>query len=187
MPRVWLMIANENRKSADWQDKLADMSRENIMRREAKEIRIRLPSCVNHIWAGFNSLDQKYVAELSDDRKTRQVNMPLRGFADYSEIAVPLHQETALRVRLGVEGEIFPVIHIPADVVKPPTESDSFDFPEPLVKTSMGKFRRGKGFSAGELRSVERDRGIINRRHIRFDKRRKSVHRQNVETLTASR
>lgn len=58
--------------------------------------------------------------------------------------------------------------------------------PEPLVyKPGTGslKTRRGRGFSIGELKEAGIDLNLAKKLGIYVDKRRKSVHRENVEAL----
>lgn len=53
----------------------------------------------------------------------------------------------------------------------------------PMVKTSLRKKRRGKGFSRQEVIAVGIDRSNIHRLNISFDKRRKSSHYWNIKIL----
>jgi len=54
-----------------------------------------------------------------------------------------------------------------------------------VVKKRGGETRRGKGFSKGELREVGIDFQTALRLRIPIDKRRKTKHEENVETLTS--
>lgn len=54
---------------------------------------------------------------------------------------------------------------------------------EALVFKRGGRTREGRGFSKGELRRVELDFGAALRMGLRVDKRRRSVHEENVRLL----
>jgi len=88
------------------------------------------------------------------------------------------------------------VIHLPGITKgksrgKPPKQPVSFkplrkkDIKNvrPNVRGGRGRIRKGKGFSRQDVIKAGIDMNIIRRLHIPFDKRRKTAHSENIETL----
>ena len=195
LPRVWWMLTTKGQDNAVWEDKPMRIERENFCQLKDKELRIRLPLCVKKIKVGFNNFSQTLPAKLDDSRETQQVNLRLEDFKDYQEMEEPLREATALRIQLDIDDAVFPVILFPADILD---NSEPATILRPDVKSTTG-FRRGKGFSEPELQAADISYATIKHRSsgqilfrsnrssvkIQYDKRRKSKHPKNIETLIA--
>ena len=175
LPRIWWRIECDDGDTGEWRDTPLVMTRDEF-RQHANTgavIRLRLPPYIRRIHAGFGD---------GLDRSIPVVDgLSLEDFVDYAEIDSPLTEDSSLRVRLG--GEIVLIlIRVTADL--PPTQPD---VPQKNfcahVKCASGGWRRGKGFSLSELRDAGFTHSDAVCLRIPIDKRRRSIHQTNIETL----
>ena len=175
LPRIWWRIEREDGDTGEWGDTPLVLTRDEF-RQHANTgavIRLRLPPYIRRIHAGFGD---------DLDRSIPVVDgLSLEDFVDYTEIDSPLTEDSSLRVQLG-EKIVLILIRVTADL--PPTQPD---VPQKNfcahVKCASGGWRRGKGFSLSELRYAGFTHSDAVCLRIPIDRRRRSIHQTNVETL----
>ncbi len=175
LPRIWWRIERDDGDTNDWHDTPTVMTRDEF-RQHANAgavMRLHLPPYIRRIHAGFgDDLDRSIPVENG---------LALEDFVDYAEIDNFLTEDASFRVQC--DGEIvLTLIRVTADL--PPTQPDA---PQKnfcaRVKCASGGWRRGKGFSRGELRDAGFSYIDAVCLRIPIDKRRHSIHYTNIETL----
>ena len=175
LPRIWWRIKRDDGYTGNWRDTPLVMTRDEF-RQHANAgavMRLRLPPHIQRIHAGFGE---------DLDRSIPVVDgLSLKDFVDYAEIDSPLTEDALLRVQRDRE-IVLTLIRVTADF--PPTGIDSLQKNHcARVKCASGGWRRGKGFSRGELRDVGFNHSDAVSLRIPIDKRRRSMHYTNIETL----
>ena len=192
LPRVWWRLEQDEGSSDGWSDTPLVVTRDEF-RARAKAgdmMQLRLPLRIRKVSSGFgDDLDRTF--RVAD-------GLPLEVFVDYEEIDNPLKEDASLRVKCD-ENTVLTIIRVTADPPPPPTEPPSPPHPlgkelyarvkhverEPYARLKRARvvWQRGKGFSCGELRSAGLTVNDAVRLHIPIDKRRRSAHRTNIDTL----
>ena len=187
LPRVWWKIDARQERNEKWRDTPVDMSRETFrnLARAGELFRLHLPKYISGIRVGFDAeLDREYYLVKRDCGFEAEI--PLRDFADYSQIKQRLSSETQLSVQCGEE--TLPLVRIaanpaPAAVISNLSAHLSKKRLAPRVKRPRGGSRAGKGFSSGELREAGLGRATAVHFHMPFDHRRRSTHAANINIL----
>ena len=114
-----------------------------------------------------------------------KAGLPLNDFVDDEEIDSPLQEDAVLQIQCG-EAQLA-LIRVTADPPPPPPDPP-FEpcLPEktPCARVNRaGGWRRGKGFSHRELLDAGLTAGDAARLGVPIDRRRRSKHRINVDTL----
>ncbi len=169
-----------------WRDKPAQMKREDFIAAKDFYLSVRTNSPIKHdIWAILESNGNKiqeskfvkrgvdYVFLLNqfyDTINKNKENLKLR-------IKVMKDKQTMGESDILYIPEVKVITKSPVLIIKKPIV-------RPIVKSSRG-FRTGKGFSRGELSKAGIEIKDVKRFNIPYDKRRKTVYRENVDTLKA--
>lgn len=172
LPRIWWRL--EPSDEGGWHDKPIKMTRENFRSQSLIDTKIMLiaPSHIKNIKAGFdNDLDRKIPIK---------EGVPFTAFVHYNQIAKPQNQPSHLQI--AWKETVITVLTIVADKVNVCSTSREPKL-RPSVKTASGKIRQGKGFSTGEITSVDNNITQCRVLGIYVDRRRKTVHPGNIERL----
>jgi len=201
--RVWWAIGEIVGAPDSWTDKQLTVSRDSFSASSNAALWLRLPRprWVSEVKAGFEHWrSRRYPVEV----ERRELAIPLREFADSAEFENRAETAT-FKVWLELDGrESFEGLAavLPGDGASrevttseemkgaqrlPDEESFVIDRgmqgqcpPSARVYSrGAGRWRRGRGFSKGEVRGAE----LLSLGGIPFDKRRKSRHQINVEML----
>lgn len=168
LPRIWWRL--EPSDKVEWRDKSLHYTREHF-RYQAQidtKIMFEAPSYIKKINVGFdNELDRTIPIK---------EGIPFTAFVNYHQIAEPQSQPSYLQI--GWEDTVITVLTILPDKPNKP-----LSILRPLVKSSNGKTRQGKGFSKGEIESVDMSTQEGRRLAIYIDHRRRTVHSINTELL----
>ena len=175
LPRIWWRIGRDDGDTDDWRDTPTVMTRDEFRQHANAGVvmRLRLPLHIRRIHAGFGD-DLARSIPIVD-------GLSLKDFVDYTEIDSPLTEDASLRVQCGGE-MVLTLIWVTADL--PPIQPDA---PQKnlcaRVKCASGGWRCGKGFSLSELRDAGFTHSDAVCLRIPIDKRRRSMHYTNIETL----
>jgi len=177
-------------KQADWIDKPLHLKREELVLGEDFYFSINTNSSTKYdILAVLEANNQK-LQESKLVRKGKIYNLLLNQFYDTIK---KNKNEIVLKIKILKErkviGENIPIMHFPKILVPKPVMQKvdkklekSTKNMRPVVKGGRD-MREGKGFSKKEILQAGMEIEEIRRLNIPYDKRRRSVHRQNVEIL----
>ena len=181
LPRIWWRIMETE---DEWRATPIVMSREKFWENTDDVVQISLPSNLDEIQVGFDCDLQRAYSTTADDKNEnkREVELPIRDFADYEEIENPSPKDTYLKIRYN--GKVLPIIRVPADSLPLVTKSLVND---PQVKKPGGDLRRGKGFSYGELRNANITVNEAKFLGLKIDLRRQTVHQVNIDKLVEAK
>ena len=183
LPRIWWRTEKFDKEIDEWRDTNLEMSRDEFRKNSNTRIVFRLPVTATKINVGFNSFSQydgarTYQVIFNEDRETKHAEFSMRDFCYHSNIANVSSEEVALRVQCG-RAE-FSIVCIPADKPKP----DSGPKPKPKPKPKpVRPLTKNKGYSRGELEGAGLSLTEVKHKGIIVDRRRRSIHSVNVDTL----
>ena len=195
IPRVWWKLGDE-----EWRDTPIKINREKFYDDFKEEkIEIYTPMHMRSIDVGINGLMKTKWGKICRNLRRCKIELDLYQIAD--EIS---DGSEHMKIEIQCGDKKFLLFDIPESITEPengddkpqpPTkpgkdanESENDDESQCLglyahVKTSY-KWRRGRGFSVGELDAFG-DFSVEIRCKIKVDKRRKTAHRVNIEVLKA--
>lgn len=174
LPRVWWKLEN-----GEWRGTPLEMKREKFFKKCAQDAKLKIKSpknsgAVHARWSGG-----------SDNQKCKDNQISFQKFRDYEQLDKPLAQKVFLEISFNDFKQSARVICLLADTPSPSPQPESKPKPEPepepVKKTRYGFVPRARGFSCGELREAGVCAKIAG---VRFDKRRRTCHPQNIRLLT---
>ncbi len=189
LPRIWWKITSG--KSDEWHDTPLVMTRQEFSKHAKLDtyIQIRLSQRLRHIGVGFNDeLERKY----SREGGKNGINIRLKDFIDYSQIDQRLDKDAVFNIKC--DEEILTIIKISSDpipdnvsdVTKSVTVSQLIKQtgkPTAIVRKVTGGWRRGRGFSIGEIKDAGLTAAEAIHSSISVDKRRRSTHSTNTKFI----
>ena len=200
LPRIWWRIEPGASKPDDWRAKPITLTREQFREYADADtvLRVRLPRRFKSVGVGFDDdLERKYHPKGREGDSCALLAVPLLDFGDYRQIDQKLQEDALLNVEC--DGTILPVIRIDRDRdLMPMIRSSASDPPIvtslprvardliALVRQPHGAWRRGKGFSYGEIHAAGTTVAHARCRTIPVDQRRRSIHIANVDTIRRS-
>ncbi len=181
LPRAWWRMELDEIADCKWRDKPLVMTRQEFREHafDGAVIRLRLPQRIKSARFGFDrQLDKELTLWGKNDGR-----ILLSEFEDYTQIREHLNEDAPFNMECN--GEKLTLIWIAADVTVTVGYSVSSDEkPCARVKTPGGGWRRGRGFSYGELGAAGGTVGGAICRSVPIDRRRQTIHLVNVETLS---
>lgn len=195
LPRIWWRL--EPSDEMYWHDKPITITREGFKSLELKDTKIilKVPSYIKYIKTGFNN-------DLDREIPIKE-GISFTAFVHYNQIAKAQSQPSHLQI--AWEDTVITVLTIVADQVLDDSKDGDKDAPEkedlnridkkgtpaiggisklrPSVKTANSKTRQGKGFSTGEITSVNSNIKECRTLGIYVDRRRRTVHPGNIKRL----
>ncbi len=170
LPRIWWRLSEFENEPGPWSDTSFVMTFDEFRQHATKgaEMQLRLPSCIRSVKAGFEGdLDQTFYVVHGI------IGIPLRAFLDYEAIDGHFVKDVFLKVRCD-GNTILKLIRVTSNL---PCRFVA------LVKRAGGGCRAGRGFSLCELQRVGLSSAAAARLNLRVDKRRRSAHQENIQTL----
>lgn len=168
LSRIWWRL--EPPDKVEWRDKSLHFTREKFRHQALVDAKIvfEAPLYIQKINVGFdNELDRTIPIK---------EGIPFTAFANYHQITEAQSQPSYLQI--GWEDTVITVLTILPD--KP---SKTVSVLRPTVKRPNGKTRQGRGFSIGEMESVDINDMKGRMLAIYVDHRRRTVHSTNIELL----
>lgn len=192
--RIWWAFGVIGVVPTDWVDKLITLSRKDFTAITEKALWMRLPRLrfVRKIDVGFDrTKSRSYQVEV----QKKEISIPLRDFCDTQELE-NRQEEFEMKIWVQSEGakpDETVVVKVPAEqtptikrkqrqVPKTIPEEKKDSLSQAIVKCRRGK-RKGKGFSKNELTEAEINIKYVKLLNIPYDRRRKTSHSWNVESL----
>ncbi|MCK4329522.1 hypothetical protein KAX02_06730 [candidate division WOR-3 bacterium] len=191
--RIWWAFGMMGVTPTNWVDKPITLFRKDFTAITGKALWVRLPRprFVRKINVGFDpTRSSSYQVEV----EKKEIAIPLRDFCDTKEIE-NRQEEARMMIWVQPEGakpDETLVVKVPADqpppikqkqqVQKIILKEEKVRLLRANVKCQRGK-RKGKGFSRKELTKAEIAIGDVKHLHIPYDKRRRTSHSWNVESL----
>jgi len=189
--RIWWALG-EKEIPTNWVDKPIILSRKDFTATTDKALWVRFPQprFVRKIAVGFERIKSRSYQVVIEKK---EIAIPLRDFCDTKEVG---NRQEGVEMKIWVQpeeaklGEAV-IVRVPAEQ-PPPVESKERqvqkDIPnvlqdiQAIVKCRRGK-RKGKGFSRNEITKAGMTMKDVKNLHIPYDKRRKTLHSWNVESL----
>lgn len=192
--RIWWALGVIRTAPVDWADKPITMSRGDFAATSKKALWVRLPRLrfVRKIDVGFDrAKSSSYPVEV----EKKEIAIPLREFCDAKEIE---NRQDKIEMKIwaqpeGAKTDETVVVKVPAEQ-PPPVEPKQGQVQKTIpkeekacllqatVKCRRGE-RKGKGFSRNEITEAEITMEDVKHFRIPYDKRRKTLHSWNVESL----
>jgi len=192
--RIWWAFGVMGMTPTNWVDKPITLSRKDFTAITDKAIWLRLPLVrfLRKIDLGFDRSKRRFY-QVGVEKK--EIAVPIRDFCDTKEIE---NRQEEARMMIWVQPERAKpdgtvVGKVPADqapavkqkqqqVQKIILKKEKIHLLRVLVKSQRGK-RKGKGFSRKELTKAGIAMEDVKYLHIPYDKRRKTSHSWNIESL----
>ncbi len=192
--RIWWALEVAKITPTDWVDKPITLSRKDFTATTEKALWMRFPHLrfVRKISLGFDrSKSRNYQVEVEE----KEIAIPLRDFCDAQEIEKQ-HEEIDMKIWVqpgGAKTYETVIVKVPAEasplvepkqrqVQKSISKGEKTCLLQVIIKSRRGK-RKGKGFSKKELIEVEINIKDVKLLNIPYDKRRKTSHSWNIESL----
>ncbi len=192
--RIWWTFGVIGVTPTDWADNPITLYRKDFTAITDNALWVRLPHMrfVRKIDVGFDrNKSRSYQVEVEE----KEIAIPLRDFCDAQEIE-KRQDEFEMKIWVQSEGakpDETVVVKVPAEqptaieqkqqqVPKTIPEEEKDSLSQAIVKCQSGK-RKGKGFSKKELIEVEINIKDVKLLNIPYDKRRKTSHSWNIESL----
>jgi len=192
--RIWWAFSVMEVTPNHWVDKSITLSRKYFTATTDNALWVRLPwlRFVRKIDVGFGRAKiRSYQVEM----EKKEIVIPLRDFCDAEEIE-KRQVEFGMKIGFQIEGaKTYETVVIKLAAEAPPlveptqrqvqksiSKGEKVCLLQAIVKSRRGK-RKGKGFSKKELTGAAVAREDIKRFRISYDKRRKTSHSWNVESL----
>ena len=194
LPRIWWRMEREGTEwDGEWCSTPFKMTRHDFRERADSNqiLRLRSPKRIRSVVVGFSD-----EPGLKYTRREDELTLPLADFVDHVQIDHRLTEDALFTVRFDQSNDRrgqkpLTLVRIPADpppaiiaiskpLVRPPRSAKK---PVAKVLRGGGGWRPGKGFSGGELRAIGLRATEAARRSIRIDRRRRSKHPANIDTL----
>ena len=180
LPRIWWRIEQDKNQSQVWHDTPLVKTRQEFRQyaRENAVVCLRLPSRINEVNVGFDE-DLNRILHSKDQLR-------FQDFVDDLKIENPLEKDAELRIRYNDVSMV--IIRITADPTPTPPAPPPVLLPpkrlHPQVKKGNGSgLRHGKGFSCCELQGAGFNESDASNLGIRIDRRRRSAHQINIDTI----
>ena len=195
LPRIWWRIECDGADGDRWDDTPTELTRSEFAKHAAQgaAIRVRLPRMIRSALVGFEGdLQKQYQTGREADARYVTLLVPLPAFEFHPEIRKALPEDVSLNLECSGTGVALvrvrrdpsPTKTITATVT-PVSTVCSDAAPVAYVHGGCGGWRRGKGFSRGEVQEAAgaSTQGVMLCPAIRIDRRRRTTHPDNVAAI----